>query len=131
MPCSNPNQPNASRREILSQFYFLPLGLSSLRDSQEPLEGGGAMVNNLSKFAKLAWSITRSTRPANNNRGLEGSTSKSNLKNVVELPRPSFLDSLPTYRHEPPKTPPHILLHYSTFKVNNVNSSWRWQKFVD
>ena len=83
------------------------------------------MVNNLSKFAKLAWSITRSTRPAaaagkagGAGGGLEGSSSsKSNLKNIVELPRPSFLDSLPTYRHEPPKTPPHILLHYSTFKV--------------
>ena len=81
------------------------------------------MVNNLSKFAKLAWSITRSTRPAAAGKaggagGLEGSSSsKSNLKNIVELPRPSFLDSLPTYRHEPPKTPPHILLHYSTFKV--------------
>ena len=91
--------------------------------SQEPLEGGGAMVNNLSKFAKLAWSITRSSRPAAGKAGaggggLEGSSSsKSNLKNIVELPRPSFLDSLPTYRHEPPKTPPHILLHYSTFKV--------------
>ena len=34
------------------------------RDLQEPLEGDGAMVNNLSKFAKLAWSITKSKRPA-------------------------------------------------------------------
>ena len=99
-------------------MQFFPTFVSLCWESQEPLEGGGAMVNNLSKFAKLAWSITKSTRPANT-----GSTSKSNLKNVVELPRPSFLDSLPTYRHEPPKTPPHILLHYSTFKVNTVNTS--------
>ena len=33
----------------------------------------------------------------------------------------NFMDSLPDYRHEPPKTPPHILLHYSPFKV-----VWDW-----
>ena len=38
--------------------------LRASRDLQEPLEGDGAMVNNLSKFAKLAWSITKSKRPA-------------------------------------------------------------------
>ncbi len=32
-----------------------------------------------------------------------------------------FLDSLPEYKHEPPRTPPHILLHYSSFKV-----VWDW-----
>ena len=31
-----------------------------------------------------------------------------------------FAENLPEYRHEPPKTPPHILLHYSTFKVQAV-----------
>jgi hypothetical protein len=29
-----------------------------------------------------------------------------------------FVESVPEYRHEPPKTPPHILLHYSPFKVS-------------
>ena len=33
----------------------------------------------------------------------------------------NFMASLPEYRHDPPKTPPHILLHYSTFKV-----VWDW-----
>ena len=37
------------------------------------------------------------------------------------IARQNFMDSLPDYRHEPPKTPPHILLHYSTFKV-----VWDW-----
>ena len=31
-----------------------------------------------------------------------------------------FAENLPEYRHEPPKTPPHILLHYSTFKVQAI-----------
>ena len=31
-----------------------------------------------------------------------------------------FAENLPEYRHEPPKTPPHILLHYSTFKVRII-----------
>ena len=35
----------------------------------------------------------------------------------------SFTDSLPQYRHEPPKTPPHILLHYSVFKIV-------WDRFI-
>ena len=34
-----------------------------------------------------------------------------------------FVESVPEYRHEPPKTPPHILLHYSPFKVR-PSQSW-------
>ena len=30
-------------------------------------------------------------------------------------------DVLPQYRQEAPKTPPHIILHYSTFKA-----TWDW-----
>ena len=40
---------------------------------------------------------------------------------TADLPKPSFLESLPEYKHDPPKTPPHILLHYSPFKV-----VWDW-----
>jgi hypothetical protein len=35
--------------------------------------------------------------------------------------RQVFNDATPEYRHDPPKTPPHILLHYSPFKV-----VWDW-----
>ncbi len=161
------------------------LFLSTFRDItafKEPLEGGQAMMSNLSKFAKLAWTMTRSRnlqlarfQPA----GVSGSggggsgtgsgsvnNSNTNVANLltgaanssatgVNPPspggvtnmtnshghhpprqgasplsggvsggggsmtpqRPSFLDSLPEYKHDPPRSPPHILLHYSTFKV--------------
>ena len=99
---------------------------------KEPLDGGGAMISNLSKFAKLAWTITRSKPKgvgAGGEAGIVGSAEsrggglfRSNKTSATtDLPRPSFLDSLPRYRHEPPKTPPHILLHYSAFKV-----VWDW-----
>ena len=37
------------------------------------------------------------------------------------MSKQSFTDSVPQYRHEPPKSPSHILLHYSYFKV-----IWDW-----
>ena len=113
-------------------------------------------VPNLSKFARLAWTITRS-RPTNSNAPSNISSNANNhattqLTNSIHnrggsmgalrksrspLSSPSaypqngyfsggnfygggrFTENLPEYRHEPPKTPPHILLHYSTFKVIN------------
>ncbi len=139
---------------------------------KEPLEGPSVM-SNLSKFARLAWTITKSrqTLPPSmqNNVGSSNHSSASNLNargrspgissllgnssNSKSMPNMTpgaagggaggsgtngggvgigmgnwggggfygpnrFTDSLPEYRHEPPKTPPHILLHYSTFKVS-------------
>lgn len=109
---------------------------------KEPLEGQ-SMMSNLSKFARLAWTITRA-RPNNNlannhatSSPLANSVHKSALRksrSPASMGSPvaaanngyfggpfigsgRFTDNLPEYRHEPPKTPPHILLHYSTFKV--------------
>ena len=110
-----------------------------------PLEGGQAMMSNLSKFAKLAWTMTRSRQNISSSRqqqqqlmrnGAVPSAAAANASPTAaaavtaanggsggggagysDLPKPAFLDSLPEYKHDPPKTPPHILLHYSTFKV--------------
>ena len=90
------------------------------------------MMSNLSKFAKLAWTMTRSRQPPapppppppapqsvpstpNNNGILTGGGNAVIAKSDVS--KTSFVDSLPEYKHIPPKSPPHILLHYSTFKV--------------
>lgn len=143
---------------IRNEQGIIVLFLVTFRDItpfKEPLEGQTVM-SNLSKFARLAWTITRS-RPNNNmatsNHLSAASTAAtantspvnsnalrgSNNLNVLRKNRtpvfgsPSayptnygllggssfgrFTDNLPEYRHEPPKTPPHILLHYSTFKV--------------
>ncbi len=130
---------------------------------KEPLEAGQAMMSNLSKFAKLAWTMTRSRNlqisrlqppglspdggdasasnnnlsgsSNNNNNSLSANAAANNSNSAKRssspmvpgssssLPmsalagKPTFLDSLPEYKHEPPRSPPHILLHYSTFKV--------------
>jgi hypothetical protein len=142
---------------------------------KEPLEGPTVM-SNLSKFARLAWTITKSRQnlpqPSSTGTatstptaggstaaaGAIGSTTTANHVNSVNHrsqnalynkkgrtpvhpnSSPSFQvngtnsyfsgtsslyratgltdSALPEYRHEPPKTPPHILLHYSNFKVH-------------
>lgn len=103
---------------IKNEQNIVVLFLCTFRDItafKEPL-GATTMMSNLSKFAKLAWTMTLSRNAAGN--------STSTSQNAV-VPRErlnnNFTDSLPEYRHEPPKTPQHILLHYSTFKV-----IWDW-----
>ena len=118
---------------------------------KEPLDTGNAMVSNLSKFAKLAWTMTKSknvqqssqtvTKPTLKDSQLRDMIKNNNIKQTetvngknafsgtrgtpgtfsVDLPKPILIDSLPEYRHNPPKTPPHILLHYSAFKI-----CWDW-----
>ncbi len=47
---------------IRNEQEVVVLFLSTYRDItafKEPLEGGQAMMSNLSKFAKLAWTMTR------------------------------------------------------------------------
>ena len=116
-------------------------------------------MTNLSKFARLAWTLTRS-KQANQSAGTSASVAagsssnhlaatntsnhntpqlmnhRSQNANQLGLKKPArsslnspsnpnmtymgvnrFTEALPQYRHVPPKTPPHILLHYSTFKV--------------
>ncbi|XP_049825463.1 potassium voltage-gated channel protein eag-like isoform X2 [Aethina tumida] len=78
--------------------------------------------NRLSKFAKLARSVTRS-------RSVLVSQFSSHLPNLKDTTKQSHLvqmmslnaDIMPQYRQEAPKTPPHILLHYCAFKA-----IWDW-----
>eukprot|EP00095_Tigriopus_kingsejongensis_P007430 maker-scaffold443_size169656-snap-gene-0.13 protein:Tk07430 transcript:maker-scaffold443_size169656-snap-gene-0.13-mRNA-1 annotation:"potassium voltage-gated channel protein eag isoform x1" len=121
--------------EIRNAQRVVVLFLCAFRDItafKEPLEGGSVTMSNLSKFAKLAWTMTRSRNGPNpTNKAMNNSRSSVNLITQVnttqgqgvrtDLPRPAFLEFLPEYKHDPPKTPPHILLHYSTFKV-----VWDW-----
>ena len=124
-------------------------------------------MTNLSKFARLAWTLTRSKQanqsappqpppPTGTSASVAATGSSSNHlaatntnhntpqlmnhrsqnANQLGLKKPArsslnspsnpnmtymgvnrFTEALPQYRHVPPKTPPHILLHYSTFKV--------------
>ena len=57
----------------------------------------------------------------NNNASNNNSTALQIMKSDQAGKPVNFNDSLPEYKHDPPKTPQHILLHYSTFKVLKNN----------
>lgn len=98
-------------------------------------------VLGLSKFAKLARSVTRSRQFSAHLPTLKDPTKQSNLAHVstertqihthmhihsyVDLDLQQMMslsaDIMPQYRQEAPKTPPHILLHYCAFKA-----IWDW-----
>ncbi|XP_076223487.1 potassium voltage-gated channel protein ether a go-go isoform X3 [Nomia melanderi] len=83
--------------------------------------------SGLSKFAKLARSVTRSRSvlvsqfsshlPALKDSALPTTAKQSHLTHLLTLSG----DVMPQYRQEAPKTPPHILLHYCAFKA-----IWDW-----
>ncbi|XP_019740549.1 LOW QUALITY PROTEIN: potassium voltage-gated channel subfamily H member 5-like [Hippocampus comes] len=85
---------------------------------KQPIEDEGA--RGWTKFARL-------TRALTNNRNLvqqmaplsktEVSHKPSRLAEALQLGS----DILPQYKQEAPKTPPHIILHYCTFKT-----TWDW-----
>ncbi|CAF1330113.1 unnamed protein product [Adineta steineri] len=76
-----------------------------------------------SKFARIAKSVTR-------NRSILMNFAAPNTKSIsIDPTKPSQLPNLlnlsaevlPSYRQEAPSTPPHIILHYCTFKT-----VWDW-----
>ncbi|KAK4310053.1 hypothetical protein Pmani_018358 [Petrolisthes manimaculis] len=76
----------------------------------------------LSKFAKLARSVTRSrsvlvTQFSSHLPVMKDVAKQSNITHMMSLNS----DVMPQYRQEAPKTPPHILLHYCAFKA-----IWDW-----
>ncbi|KPJ04676.1 Potassium voltage-gated channel protein eag [Papilio xuthus] len=106
--------PIRNERELVVLFLLTFRDITALKqpiDADDP-KGG------LSKFAKLARSVTRSRSvlvsalPA-----LKEPARQSQLAHVLSLSG----DVLPQYRQEAPKTPPHILLHYCAFKA-----IWDW-----
>ena len=79
-----------------------------------------AFSGGLSKFAKLARSVTRSRSALASqlsNQVVKDTGKQSNLTQLMSL----GAEIMPQYRQEAPKTPPHILLHYCAFKA-----IWDW-----
>ncbi|CAG9583484.1 unnamed protein product [Danaus chrysippus] len=115
--------PIKNERELVVLFLLTFRDITALKqpiDADDP-KGG------LSKFAKLARSVTRSRSvlvsalPA-----LKEPARQSQLAHVSTTHTPHHVmslsgDVLPQYRQEAPKTPPHILLHYCAFKA-----IWDW-----
>ncbi|XP_022113232.2 potassium voltage-gated channel protein eag isoform X2 [Pieris rapae] len=113
--------PIRNERELVVLFLLTFRDITALKqpiDADDP-KGG------LSKFAKLARSVTRSRSvlvsalPA-----LKEPARQSHLAHV-STPAAHVMslsgEVLPQYRQEAPKTPPHILLHYCAFKA-----IWDW-----
>jgi len=108
--------PIKNERDIVVLFLCTFRDITALK---QPIEDDSKEIGaGLSKFAKLARSVTRS-KASFSSTLIASAPTKSNL-NVSELMNLGP-DILPQYRQEAPSTPPHILLHYCAFKA-----IWDW-----
>ncbi|XP_076290568.1 potassium voltage-gated channel protein ether a go-go isoform X2 [Lasioglossum baleicum] len=115
--------PIKNERDLVVLFLLTFRDITALKQPIETDDSKGG----LSKFAKLARSVTRSRSvlvsqfsshlPALKDTALPTTTKQSHLAHMLTLSG----DVMPQYRQEAPKTPPHILLHYCAFKA-----IWDW-----
>ncbi|XP_055909142.1 potassium voltage-gated channel protein eag isoform X6 [Eupeodes corollae] len=105
--------PIRNERDLVVLFLLTFRDITALKQpiDSEDTKGG------LSKFAKLARSVTRSRQFSAHLPTMKDPTKQSNLAHMMSL----SADIMPQYRQEAPKTPPHILLHYCAFKA-----IWDW-----
>ncbi|XP_037088255.1 potassium voltage-gated channel protein eag-like [Pollicipes pollicipes] len=110
--------PIRNEKEVVVLFLLTLRDITALK---QPIEADDSRAG-LSKFAKLARSVTRSrtvlaSQFSSNVAGVKENGKQSNIAHMMSLNS----DVLPQYRQEAPKTPPHILLHYCAFKA-----IWDW-----
>ncbi|XP_011308315.1 potassium voltage-gated channel protein eag isoform X6 [Fopius arisanus] len=115
--------PIKNERDLVVLFLLTFRDITALKQPIETDDSKGG----LSKFAKLARSVTRSRSvlvsqfsshlPALKDTTLPTAGKQSHLAHMMSLSG----DVMPQYRQEAPKTPPHILLHYCAFKA-----IWDW-----
>ncbi|XP_023246460.1 potassium voltage-gated channel protein eag [Copidosoma floridanum] len=115
--------PIKNERDLVVLFLLTFRDITALKQPIETDDTKGG----LSKFAKLARSVTRSRSvlvsqfsshvPAVKDSAIPVTTKQSHLGHMMSLSG----DVMPQYRQEAPKTPPHILLHYCAFKA-----IWDW-----
>ncbi|XP_023159541.2 potassium voltage-gated channel protein eag isoform X1 [Drosophila hydei] len=114
--------PIRNERDLVVLFLLTFRDITALKQPIDSEDTKGAVnlflpVLGLSKFAKLARSVTRSRQFSAHLPTLKDPTKQSNLAHMMSL----SADIMPQYRQEAPKTPPHILLHYCAFKA-----IWDW-----
>ncbi|XP_050441193.1 potassium voltage-gated channel protein eag isoform X2 [Adelges cooleyi] len=111
--------PIKNERDLVVLFLLTFRDITALKQPIESEDSKGG----LSKFAKLARSVTRSktlvSQFSSHPVSIKDSTRhvQSHLAHMMSL----NADVMPQYRQEAPKTPPHILLHYCAFKA-----IWDW-----
>ncbi|CAF1075963.1 unnamed protein product, partial [Didymodactylos carnosus] len=111
--------PIINEREVVCLYLCTFIDITALKQPIETEDAKGG----LSKFARIAKSVTR-------NRSILMNFAAPNVKSIhIDPSKPSALPNLlnlgaevlPKYRQEAPNTPPHIILHYCTFKT-----VWDW-----
>ncbi|XP_055389302.1 potassium voltage-gated channel protein eag isoform X2 [Condylostylus longicornis] len=107
--------PIRNERDLVVLFLLTFRDITALKQPIDSEDTKGVL--GLSKFAKLARSVTRSRQFSAHLPTLKDPTKQSNLGHMMSL----SADIMPQYRQEAPKTPPHILLHYCAFKA-----IWDW-----
>ncbi|XP_065205248.1 potassium voltage-gated channel protein eag isoform X2 [Planococcus citri] len=107
--------PIKNERDLVVLFLLTFRDITALK---QPIETDDTKGAGLSKFAKLARSVTRSRSAiVSHVPTIKDPIKHSNFGHMMSL----NADVLPQYRQEAPKTPPHILLHYCAFKA-----IWDW-----
>lgn len=110
--------PIKNEKDVVVLFLLTFRDITALK---QPLEDDVSKAG-LSKFARLARSVTRSrsvlVQFSSHLPAIKADTSRqSQIAHMMSL----NAEVLPQYRQEAPKTPPHILLHYCAFKA-----IWDW-----
>lgn len=110
--------PIKNEKDLVVLFLLTFRDITALK---QPLEDDVSKAG-LSKFARLARSVTRSrsvlVQFSSHLPAIKADTSRqSQIAHMMSL----NAEVLPQYRQEAPKTPPHILLHYCAFKA-----IWDW-----
>ncbi|GFT42899.1 potassium voltage-gated channel protein eag [Nephila pilipes] len=113
--------PIKNEKDMVVLFLLTFRDITALK---QPLEDDASKVyaSGLSKFARLARSVTRSRSVLVQQFSMHlpiktENTKQSQIAHMISLNS----EVLPQYRQEAPKTPPHILLHYCAFKA-----IWDW-----
>ncbi|PIK34696.1 putative potassium voltage-gated channel subfamily H member 1 isoform X2 [Apostichopus japonicus] len=91
---------------------------------KQPIEDDSAKAG-MGRFARLARSVTRSrsvfVQVAQHLPNVKAEQTKQTQISQIAHMMSMDAEMLPQYKRETPKTPPHIILHYSTFKA-----IWDW-----
>ncbi|XP_054721984.1 potassium voltage-gated channel protein eag-like [Uloborus diversus] len=111
--------PIRNEKDVVVLFLLTFRDITALKQTSEE----DAAKVGLSKFARLARSVTRSRSVLVQQFSSHMATNKPDTTKQSQLAHMISLNSevLPQYRQEAPKTPPHILLHYCAFKA-----IWDW-----
>ncbi|KAM9433158.1 voltage-gated delayed rectifier potassium channel KCNH5 isoform 1-T1 [Salvelinus alpinus] len=118
---------NENDKVVLFLCTFKDITVFKQPIEDESTKGKDESTSGWTKFARLTRALTHNNRNTSHHTTPQQLTPMSSHE--VSQPKQSRLaevlqlgsDILPQYKQEAPKTPPHIILHYCTFKT-----TWDW-----